>query len=324
MCRNRTYQPLLEVLPITIRGVNSQGIALHEDGEPISTCPVCGEVNKHWAYVTFHGKTVPMPSRRDCACVRARNEREKRAKEARARRQSLAAVFSPEVVPVDYEGTKLDGWGDINANIGFLGRRVLKFYDEDNKSTLGAVLAGKTGIGKTRLLYCLVEELLAREVRVRYVSWPQLTTRIKATFSGYDTSRQTQASIVDELVSARFLLVDELGFGTSGNWQRELAFALIEGAIRNGTTLVCATNLDEKGLRAWLTDPVMRSPRIYNRLVSASPHMWTDGLDVRLMQERKAYRALLGTEEGEGEMAPLARRNTGGAVASSPSARRHP
>ena len=131
MCRNRMYQSLSEVLPIAIRGVDPQGIALHEDGEPISTCPVCGEVNKLWANVAFHGKLCPMPSRRDCACVRARNEREKRAKEARARRQSLAAVFSPEVVPVDYEGTKLDGWGDINANIGFLGRRVLKFYDED-------------------------------------------------------------------------------------------------------------------------------------------------------------------------------------------------
>jgi DNA replication protein DnaC len=287
----------LEVLPIAIRGVDPQGIALHEDGEPISTCPVCGEVNKLWANVAFHGKLCPMPSRRDCACVRARNEREKRVKEARARRQSLAAVFSPEVVPVDYEGTKLDGWGDINANIGFLGRRVLKFYDEDNKSTLGAVLAGKTGIGKTRLLYCLVEELLARDVHVRYVSWPQLTTRIKATFSGHGATRQTQASIVDELIDARFLLVDELGFGTSGDWQRELVFTLIEGAIRSRTTLVCATNLNERELRTWLPDPVTRSPRTYNRLVAVSPHMWTNGQDVRLMQERKAYRALLGTEE---------------------------
>lgn len=297
MCRTRSYQPLSEILPIAMRGVTPQGTALHEDGEPISTCPVCGEANKLWAYVSFRGKGGLMPSRRDCACVRARNERETRAKEERIRHQKLAAVFSPEVVPADYEGTKLEGWGDINAGIGFLGSRILKFYDEDNKSTLGAVLAGKTGIGKTRLLYCLVEELLARDVHVRYVSWPQLTTRIKATFSGHGATRQTQASIVDELIDARFLLVDELGFGASGDWQRELVFTLIEGAIRSRTTLVCATNLNERELRTWLTDPVTRSPRTYNRLVAVSPHMWTDGQDVRLMQERKAYRALLGTEE---------------------------
>ena len=298
MCRSRTYRPLSEVIPLAVKDAASQGTAAHEDGEPISTCPRCGEVNKLWAYVTFKGVTGPYPCSRDCACVRARYEEEKKAKDERDRRKRLASVFSPEVVPSDYRGTRLDGWGETNESIALLGRRILDLYDRDSSSTVGAVLAGKTGIGKTRLLYCLVEELLSRDVRVRYASWPQLTARIKATFSGHDARHQTQASIVDGLTASRFLLVDELGFGASGDWQRELAFTLVEGAMRNGATLVCATNLTDRGLRAWLTDPATGSPRIYNRLVSTSPHMWTDGQDVRLMQERKAYETLLGTEAG--------------------------
>ena len=297
MCRSRTYKPLSEILPLAVRGTASQETIAHKDGEPISTCPKCGEVNKLWAYAAFKGKmTGPYPSSRDCACVRARNEEERRAKEARIRHKRLSTVFTPEVIPHDYEGTRLDGWGETNESIALLGRRILDLYDRDRTSTVGAVLAGRTGIGKTRLLYCLVEELLSRGVRTRYVSWPQLTARIKATFSGRDAGSQTQASIVDGLTRTRFLLVDELGFGASGDWQRELAFTLVEGAIRGGATLVCATNLTDRGLRAWLTDPATGSPRIYNRLVATSPHMWTDGQDVRLMREREAYRALLGTE----------------------------
>lgn len=274
----------------------------HEDGEPIATCTVCGEVTRHWAKIQLQGAPCLAKSRRECACERAKREARERAEAERARHKRLALAFSPEDVPADFEGTTLGGWGDQNTGVAVLGRRVIECFDEDRDSTLGFVLCGKTGIGKTRLLYCLVEELASRKVSVRYVSWPRLTMRVKATFSrSAHRGHQSQASIVDDLTSARFLLLDELGFGSTGDWQRELLFELVEGATRHGTALVCATTLGERALQAWLTDPATKSPRIYNRLAARSPIMQGDGVDMRRIQGDRALQALLGgTGGGQG------------------------
>lgn len=128
----------------------------------------------------------------------------------------------------------------------------------------GAILMGGTGTGKTTLAVACLQA--ARWVKdALYVYWPDLLSRIKASYSNAET--ETEAHIMHRVRAVQFLIVDDLGAG--GEADTRLSLKIAEQIAENRTVdndlwTIITTNLDNDGIAAHLSERV--ASRLTGRL----------------------------------------------------------
>lgn len=124
-------------------------------------------------------------------------------------------------------------------------------------------LSGSYGVGKTRLLSCIVNAGMAADLSSVYTTMAELLDHLRAAFgphaeTGYD-------ELWDTVVNARILAIDEVDRFSATEWAEEKYFQLIELRYRAGEDrlTVIATNKDIKDLPGYVQS------RLYDRHCSA-------------------------------------------------------
>ncbi len=115
-------------------------------------------------------------------------------------------------------------------------------------------LAGKPGTGKSHLAYSIAKEVNEDgDKRTLFITIDQLLQRIKSTFS--KDAKETEHSIIQSLIEADFLVLDDLGAelgdlngdNKATNFINRVLFSVLEG--RQGKPLIITTNLTGDKIR---------------------------------------------------------------------------
>lgn len=185
----------------------------------------------------------PLP---DCGCAAEQNRRDQEMAERRDRRAKLRKYYSKNIIAPAIIDATFQNWimrpGTEKAHAA-----AVKFDQEFESRTLGLLLTGDPGNGKSHLARSAQVSIDTRGWVTLFLDWPQLTELAKATF---DQNNISVADIIRGACDADLLVLDEVGAGKLTEWEfKTLLFPLLNG--RTGKKTLATTNLDLGELENW-------------------------------------------------------------------------
>jgi DNA replication protein DnaC len=148
------------------------------------------------------------------------------------------------------------------------------FNTRENKK---AILAGKSGLGKSHLSVGVTKYLMKHGTTCIFISVPKLFTRIKSTWEKESTVRELE--LLEALETVDLLVLDDIGIEGASQWQVTKLFEIIDS--REGKHTIFTTNLATKKLIDEL------GKRNFERLFYEADEIFFQGESHRLKNRRR-------------------------------------
>jgi DNA replication protein DnaC len=194
------------------------------------TCPLCG--GRGWVIESDAGTGAARP----CSC----------REQDRVRRMIDAAGIPPRYrhcrlssfqtsSPSPAERAQLQGARTLSEHY------VEGFLQEGGFRQSGLLFVGPPGAGKTHLAVGVLVELIERyRVRGRFAEFTSLIHQIQATFD--PGSPESKREILDPLMGAELLVLDELGAQQMTPWVRDILYLIINHRYTRQLPTIFTTN----------------------------------------------------------------------------------
>jgi len=228
------------------------------------TCPKCQGTG--WVLNRAGGREVAVR----CSC---------RRRDASARRLENSGI------PARFAGVELKGYLPARENpTQKQARQVAERFvaEYPAQAGKGLLFQGPTGVGKTRLICAIANQLIAeKQVDVQYIDWNDLVREMR---SGEDTSNRDFVSIhhlIQRLSTAELLLFDEFGASRPSPYVEDNIYYIVNRRYNEAMITLFATNFYDRriGAEDILTDRV--SARIRSRLYEMASTVEIRGADYR-------------------------------------------
>lgn len=198
-----------------------------------------------------------------CECVEA--EQSARARD-RARipvryEHCDFASFETDV----YEDT-VDG-ESYNQNLA-RGKLVVEGFTRDFPSSgdVGLLLLGSVGVGKTHLAVAAAKQLIVRGHQVLFCDYRELLKEIQGSYN--PTNQATEAGVLEPVLDAEILILDDLGASKPSNWALEtIGHILTSRYNEKRTTILTANYLDDSTYKP-IVQPSSLDSRLNSQLAS--------------------------------------------------------
>lgn len=239
---------------------------LGEDG--LIYCSKCRTVRQK--RIAVAGKTIE--PRCMCACQTAAYEQQE---QERKHREFLDRVEKNRSVgltdPVLRKHTFENDLG-YNPKQMEMVKRFVQHWDEFKKDSMGLLLWGPVGTGKSFIAGCIANALLDRGVPVMMTNFARLLNKLTDMYAG------DRNAYIDSFNSFPLLIIDDLGVERNSEFAREQVFSVIDSRYRSQLPMIVTTNLTPKEMK----NPAdLSRARIYDRVLERCTPIRVDNQNIR-------------------------------------------
>jgi DNA replication protein DnaC len=187
-------------------------------------------------------------------------------------------------IPLRFVGTELKSYfpDKENPSQGRAKKLSAKFIADYPAVSNGLLFHGATGVGKTRLLCCIGNQLIKdKDCEVIYIDWNDLAREMK---SGEDAASRDFANIsqlIQRLARVELLLFDELGASRPSPWVEDNIYYLINRRYNDNRVTVFASNFFDSKIGSEETLSERIGIRIRSRLFEMAASVEIKGADYR-------------------------------------------
>ncbi len=241
--------------------------------EPHYDCPIC----KDTGYITNEDYSTSM-----CNCLKQRlyDEQYNKANISNLDVQNFDKftdlLYSDEINESKYHTNV-----SPRENINLIKDICLKFIENfDSKEQKNLLFTGNTGLGKTFLSSCIANEIIKKGKNVLYQTSPVMLDSI----IDYRFGKSNSINILDSILSADLLIIDDLGTECINNMKFAELFNVINTRLLNQnkiTKTIISTNLSLKNLYTNYDE------RIISRIVGNYDICYFYGDDIRFKIRNK-------------------------------------
>ena len=151
-------------------------------------------------------------------------------------------------------------------------RRYVDHWDDMFKKSLGLLVWGDVGTGKTFLAGCIANALLDKGVPVMMTNFARILNRM-SDFSAGDKNRY-----LDEFNRYPLLILDDLGMERSSEFAQEQVFNVIDARYRSQLPMIVTTNLS---LGEMKNPGNLAQKRVFDRVLERCIPLKVNGQNLR-------------------------------------------
>lgn len=210
---------------------------IQESSKASDVCPVCG--GTEWILETMDGIEQAVP----CKC---------REKNKMKRRMSFAEI------PEAFKGMRLNTFRtsvyrepDSKAKINIACKMIKEYmgmFEDAKRNGMGLYLYSKSkGSGKTRMAASLANEIMEKhDTGVKFATSLNILAEIRRTFDS--NSQYTESQLLDALVMAEVLIIDDFGTEKATAWVRDKFYQIINSRYVEKKITIFTSNEPINGL----------------------------------------------------------------------------
>lgn len=137
-------------------------------------------------------------------------------------------------------------------------KNYVQNWDAFRRRSMGLLLWGDVGTGKSYIAGCIANALLDKGVPVMMTNFARLLNRLTDMYSG------DRNAYIDDLNRYPLLIIDDLGVERNSEFAREQVFSIIDSRYRSQLSMIVTTNLTLNELKH--PEDLARA-RIYDRVM---------------------------------------------------------
>lgn len=191
--------------------------------QPAAVCPLCDGTG--WKSIAVPGKANRM-TRCDCR-VSARNQQ----------------LLEKAQIPARYKNCTLANFTleEVSLSVRNAHRDAQRFVQEYPLEKKGLLLVGSIGVGKTHLAVGIIQALIKEKgVPSRFCDYRELLKEIQNSYN--PAVQATELQILQPVLEAEVLVLDELGAVKSSEWVWDTVSYILNSRYNEQKTTIITTN----------------------------------------------------------------------------------
>lgn len=240
----------------------------------LESCEVCGDPIEK--LVTLEGFNRTIRTKVNCKCKREALEAKRVLEENKEKQIRLNSIIKNSLMDNSFRTKTFENWDFEKGNdkMHKIGVKYSNNFKEMKEKSVGLLIYGEPGNGKTFVSAAIANKLLDNMVPVICVSINSLLSRIKETFNSW--GKEAEDTIINSLSNADLLIIDDLGTEQATEWSKTKIYNIIDSRYRNGLPLIISTNVALTDLEA------KYDRRTYDRLLEMCTPVINKGPSIRL------------------------------------------
>lgn len=259
-------------------------IKLATEYETITKCKKCGEPTEKITYIPGFNRYIKGPV--NCRCKKEESRRKEIEEKNKEKQIRLNKIIKNSLMDEKFRNSTFENW-DFTKGIKKMYEVGMKYatrFGDMKKESVGLLIYGEPGNGKTHTATCIANKLITEMIPVICVSINPLLDRIKDTYNKFGD--EGEYTVLKSLANADLLIIDDLGTEQSTDWSRTRIYNILDSRYRNELPLIITTNLPLVELQN------RYEKRTYDRLLEMCTPLKNDGNSIRVEKAKEKTQIL--------------------------------
>lgn len=227
-----------------------------KDSDGLLVCGKCGKRKQKLITLTRNGAEVPMVVPVMCKCKSDAYKQQKARDEQEKEMEAISKLRKDSLMDSRFRSISFKNFvlNQYNEKCFRLCKRYATAFDKMMEKNMGLLMYGGVGTGKTFAAACIANYLLDQKIPVVMISFIKLLEMLE---------KNTDNDIIQNLQSAKLLVLDDLGAERRTSYALEKVCNIIDARYRSKLPAILTTNLTMDEI---MDAESMQYERIYDRI----------------------------------------------------------